>query len=312
MIERTPALRVGVVVVSLAIGAFLFGTQARAAQPECKAINKSEDVSFNSNGYADPLGTAIARAVPGDALKVIGTCVGNFVIDKDLGLEGRPSQKQADTLDGDRTGTVLTIGGGVTVAISNLTITHTDLDATTLAGGIQNSGVLTLSNSTVRENFTLGGGGIHNSGTLTLVNSVVSGNDAAFEGGGISNSGTVVLEDSTVSGNGAQAGGGISNSGTLTLIASTVSGNSAGFGGGIYNFATATLIRSTVSGNSAGFGGGGIRSSGMLSLTDSKVTENTVSPPGQGGGILSSGTLTLHGTNNLCGNTPDDWPGCLP
>ena len=288
MIKRTPTLRVGVVVASLAVGAFVFGAPAGAAQPECKAINKSKDVSFDSNAYADPLGTAIAQAQAGDTLKVIGTCIGNFLIDKDLNLGGRPSEKQVDTLDGNRSGTVLTIGGGVTVAIRNLTITHSDLDPTTLAGGIENSGALTLSNSTVRDNFALGGGGIHNSGALTLINSTVSGNDAAFEGGGISNSGTAALENSTVSGNGAQAGGGISNSGTLTLTNSTVSGNSAGFGGGIFN-----------------------STGGTLSLTDSTVTGNTALV---GGGIYPSGgtTIELHGTNNLCGNTPDDWPGCSP
>ena len=61
------------------------------------------------------------------------------------------------------------------------------------AGGIANSGILSLTNSTVSGNTSgsglnsSSGGGIFNSGTLTLTNSTVSGNSTTFEGGGIGN-----------------------------------------------------------------------------------------------------------------------------
>jgi hypothetical protein len=75
-----------------------------------------------------------------------------------------------------------------------------------------------------------GAGGIRNSGTLTLTNSTVSGNTASGEtsGGGINNSGTLEVTNSTVSGNTALFGSGISNSGTLEVTNSLISGDCSG------------------------------------------------------------------------------------
>jgi hypothetical protein len=156
MIKRIPRLRIGVVIASVLVGAFVFSASANATQPECKAINQTKNLSYKSRAYADPLGTAIAQAEAGDTIKVIGTCHGNFAIDKDLSLAGRASEKQAATLDGNQSGSVLTISGHVTVAINNLTITHGAADA---GAGILNSGTLSLTNSTVSGNTSFFGGG---------------------------------------------------------------------------------------------------------------------------------------------------------
>jgi CSLREA domain-containing protein len=132
------------------------------------------------------------------------------------------------------------------------------------------------------------GGGINNSGTLMLTNSTLSGNSAVFAGGGILNSGTATLTNSTLSDNLATgeggSGGGISNSGTVTLTNSTLSGNSAVIGGGIYNNGTAMLTNSTLSGNLAVFEGGGIYNylgiegtPGTATLTNTIVGGNTLS-----------------------------------
>jgi hypothetical protein len=75
-----------------------------------------------------------------------------------------------------------------------------------------------------------------------------------------------------------------------------------------------TMTDSVVTGNRATGGagvpgqGGGIYNGERLSLTNSSVTGNTASTAG--GGIFNSGIVTLNGTNSLCANTPDDWPGC--
>ena len=104
---------------------------------------------------------------------------------------------------------------------------------------------VTVSKLTIRNGKASFGGGINNSGTLTLTNSTVSGNSAPivdcaprpcirrF----------VVCELSA----GTASGGGIHNSGTLIISNSIISGNHAGsyctetpcsaFGGGIYNHA---------------------------------------------------------------------------
>ena len=124
---------------------------------------------------------------------------------------------------------------------------------------VASSGDLTLHSTTVSggrsEGYPLpGGGGVFNSGMLTLTNSTVSGNSVDFGvGGGVFNSGTT-LTNSTVSGNFVRyfGGGGVFSSGMLTLTNSTVSGNSA-FGGGVYNTGTLTVTRALISGNTAPF-----------------------------------------------------------
>src|SRR5919197_2652757 len=120
-----PRLHVAVVLFALA----LVVSPANAAQPGCKAINKSQDVPYNSDQYVDPLGTAIAQAQTGDTLQVIGTCYGNFRITKDLILKGRPSNRHRDVINGGGSGAVLAIPGAqfphppVSLTLSDVTIT---------------------------------------------------------------------------------------------------------------------------------------------------------------------------------------------
>nr|MDQ3566132.1 hypothetical protein [Pseudomonadota bacterium] len=74
------------------------------------------------------------------------------------------------------------------------------LDSTMVSGGI---------NALDFIPYFPGGGGVYNSGILTLTNSTVSGNSAGEAvGGGVSNSGTATLTHSTVSGNSTGFGGG--------------------------------------------------------------------------------------------------------
>src|SRR4029079_1309846 len=102
---------------------------------------------------------------------------------------------------------VLVVASGITVHISAVTIRNGG--TTGLGGGILNSGVLTLTNSTVSGNsadqLDQHGGGISNAngGTVALTDSIVSGNSAGGDGGGLFNDagGTMTLTNSTVSGN---------------------------------------------------------------------------------------------------------------
>ncbi len=130
--------------------------------------------------------------------------------------------------------------------------------------GIRNHGILTMTDSIVQSNYGLLGGGINNSNMLSLKNSTVSGNSSKYSGGGIHNSGTLELMNSTVKDNQTEGdGGGIETSVfELYITNSTISNNSAGdFGGGLfYAFAKAyrkiNINNSTISGNSADQGGG--------------------------------------------------------
>jgi CSLREA domain-containing protein len=179
------------------------------------------------------------------------------------------------TVSGNSTFPILYVNGGVTAAISGLTVTkgYGVYSINADGGGIINKGTLTLSNSTISGNSggnSGSGAGIANSGALTVINSTFSGNiTAAGFGGGIMNFNTLTVSNSTFSGNSALSGydgGGIHNDGTLTVSNSTFSGNIGGLlggGGGIGNSGTMTLNNSIVSGNSNGNVTGSYNSGGV-------------------------------------------------
>ncbi len=145
---------------------------------------------------------------------------------------------------------IITVDAGRTAGFSGLKISNGN------AGGMINTGTLTVSNSALKGNVAGdAGGGIMNwSGTLTVSASAVSGNSAAV-GGGIFNlfgSAATIQQNSTLSGNSAEDGGGIDNGGTLTvsgsaLTRSTAAGfdfachHFAGKGGGLFSAASGTL-----------------------------------------------------------------------
>lgn len=193
------------------MGSVLAPAASASSPPTCRVDNETRVTDFSSD-TGQALTDAIAAAVAGDQLAAIGTCTGNFTLDKNLTLTGISQKKfPTPTLDGNQAGTTLVVRNA-TVTLTNLTITG---GATIDYGGgiFNNFGTLTLDSSTVSENKAMGrtadGGGIfNNNGTLLLLNSTVSGNTAA---------GTV-----------AEAGGGILNNfGTLTLDNSTVIENTA-------------------------------------------------------------------------------------
>lgn len=198
----------------------------------------------------------------------------------------------------EEAGGALSFDGG-NIQINNSLITGNSSQQN--AGGIENVGVLTISDSTIENNSAIGpyagfgyGGGIRNSATLTLIRSRVSGNTASEDGGGIETTRQLTLIDSEVSGNTAGSfGGGMSVfnlSEPVSLIRSTVSGNTAGnSGGGIFNSGGTISIRdSLVSGNRTDENGGGIfnYNGGVVQLTNSTVSGNEANL--DGGGIANA------------------------
>ena len=170
------------------------------------------------------------------------------------------------------------LGGGIynegTITLSNSTISNNYAE---YGGAIYNPGFIipgyrgpdvlvygsiTVENSTIKHNKATTGGGIYNQGTLSVSNSTISNNYARDYGGGIYNEplGIVAVDYSTISGNQAHFGAGIYNTATLTVGNSTIKHNKAfgielssgsyesGRGGGIYNSSagTATLDYSTI------------------------------------------------------------------
>jgi len=210
---------------------------------------------------------------------------------------------QAHATEGSATDRVFRIrGSDENVTLKDMTIRNGNLGIGYAGGGIDNEGILTLTNCTVSGNSAhYGGGGIWNGGTLTLTDCTVSGNTSNGYGGGINNaygSSTLTLTNCTVSGNTSESysGGGINNEDTLTLTNCTVSGNTAeGSGGGIFNEDILTLTNCTVSENTAvvGYGGGvELRDTGNLYIKNTIVANNTAGADGDD--FSSSNAPTLH------------------
>lgn len=224
-------------------------------------------------------------------------------------------------IDGDRRGRVLFVSADAVAEVRGVTLKNGNGGASFFSsqngGGIQNHGMLTLTETVVSNNTlsasTSRGAGIANFGVLTLLRSAVVNNASLLgseAGGGIYNEGffsgsVLTVSDSTISGNTiASHGGGIFNEGTATIINSTISGNTTntGFGGGITNLhggasftARLTAINSTISGNTSGTAGGGIFNGFITTthLNNVTITKNTAGTSSaasrSGGGINNNG-----------------------
>jgi len=171
------------------------------------------------------------------------------------------------------------------------------------SSAIDNDNVMTVANS-IFSNNTAYGPAIGNTGILTITNTTLSGNNGR-DAGGIVNDGTLIVSDTSFSGNNGWSGGGISNrsDGTLTVAKSTFAGNSAyqsGQGGGIDNFGIAIIANSTFYSNTATSQGGGIYNSATLTMTNATFSGNSAV---QGGGIYVTGTVTATLRNTIVANS---------
>jgi hypothetical protein len=194
-------------------------------------------------------------------------------------------------------------GGGGIFNSGTLTVTNSTLNgnsSVSVGGAIFNlyTGTVTINNSTISDNIANlsggHGGGITNSGIMIVANSTLSGNSAGSQGGGIQLNPypqypcTLEVSNSTITGNLAYDGGGIANNCTLTVNNSTINDNSAARGGGINNgfFGTVVINNSTLSGNSTPCricSGGGIANfGGTVTLNNSALTGNSATADGGG------------------------------
>ena len=147
-------------------------------------------VANTNDSGAGSLRAAIETAAPGDTIvfslnypAIINLTSGSLLINTDITIAG----PGASNLTIDASGNAameraITVGTGVTVSISGVTVTGGRGGGTNLGssansgGGIFNSGRLTLRDAVVSDNSTtsqgIGGGGIFNAGgaTLTLTN----------------------------------------------------------------------------------------------------------------------------------------------
>ncbi len=201
---------------------------------------------------------------------------------------------EAASSSGTATARVLIINAG-TVSLTGLTFRHGNI--ADHRAGIRNSGVLTVTDSTISDNSSISsrhGGGINNTtgSTLVVVRSTFSGNSAS-EGGAIQNRGSATITNSTFSGNSASnSGGGLDNiSGTSVVTNSTFTSNSAGSGGGIFNiFGSVTITNTIVFGNT----GSSLREdcfSGITSGGHNLVGIGTGCPTGGTGDVATANAM---------------------
>jgi hypothetical protein len=205
------------------------------------------------------------------------------------------------TVSGNYSVGVLSVSSGVTATLSGLTISNGSAGG----AGIDNSGTLTVTGSTIDDNhsgFYGNGGGIYNAGRMTLADSTVASNFVApyGAGGGLYNAGTMTITNSTVAGNGVDgygAGGGLYNAGQTTVTDSTFAGNwgrfTGGIGSGSSSGATLTLTDSTIVNNSAEAGAGGLGIAGTAVIANCTIAGN-FAPLGGGGLTVGYGcTVTI-------------------
>ncbi len=186
-------------------------------------------------------------------------------------------------------------GGAIYVAGSATAV----LDAVNLTqnsggygGGIENSGVLTLTNSLLSDNSVSGsGGGLWNISGMAFVQRTTFSNNTAGEGGAINTYGSaLVMESVNLTNNVANSshGGGLYHGGGTAFVANaTISGNQAtatgGNGGGVYQNAddNLTLTNVTLVGNQAAQFGGGLYHYGRYAIIAyATIGDNTAGAAG--------------------------------
>lgn len=193
----------------------------------------------------------------------INLSLGQLVINRALAIDGA----NRITIDGNKKSRVIEVQSGTTdspVLLNGLTIQG---GRATNGGGIYNSGVLTITNSTITDNHGreshMGlGAGIYSVGFLTVDGCTISDNaDVVLGGGGIAAEGTLIVKNSLITRNSAgyrkgsdgmdrplhTTGGGIYHSnGELFIENSIISENK---GGGMIVASTGVVKDSTISGN---------------------------------------------------------------
>ncbi len=158
---------------------------------------------------------------------------------------------------------VLSVGINGKLNLSGLTVQNGRCNGSCEApvssgGGINNAGVLLLTDVVISSNRADNGGGIYSIGEVTVVNSVFNENQANAFGGGLYNGTKVlIIANSTFFGNSAASGfgGGLYNSsGAVQPSNSTFSGNGANTGGAIFIQGGTLALKNTILANSTAGG----------------------------------------------------------
>ncbi|MGC2474197.1 MAG: choice-of-anchor Q domain-containing protein [Candidatus Sulfotelmatobacter sp.] len=302
-------------VVPLLIALIMLSSPALASTWYVNGVSGDDGNNCKTKATAcATIGHAISLAASGDTIQIAAaTYQENLSIPFNLTLNGI---KAATTIvDGTNTANVFTVGAGISLRLSNLTIKNGV--GYSGGGGVNNAGTLTVSKSNFYTNTALSGGAILNTGTVTLSNSNLSGNSPYFFGhsascGAIDNRSTMTIRNSTFysnyANNNSTSGGAICNGGTLTITGTTFStnssqGNNGGYGGAIYTYAgTLSVTNSTFYLNSATTSGGAIYSQGGTVQVSNSTFGINAENIGGGGALANTGS-TFVMQNSIVANS---------
>jgi hypothetical protein len=282
-------------------------TSLRAAVMEANALGGSHQIFLEGGQFNLSL----------EGIDEDGAQRGDLDITSNLQIFGSSSFSTLTTIiDAQHIDRVFEVLPGAFLQLQEIEIRGGDLRGRGDGAAIRiDSGNLLANFVSITGNRASNGGAIFNNmGFVQIFDSAVSNNQAEggpgfSQGGAIdSNGGTVTITRSAIHDNRAQgAGGGIAVSGgTLDITNSTIAQNavgdpqtSSGDGGGIFIQAgvNATLLASTVAFNSAGNEGGGIWTSGGLTLERTLLSNNMTNSGMGPEGFFSSGTITSNGHN---------------
>jgi hypothetical protein len=271
------------------------------------------------------------------------TLTSTITISNDTTIDGTG---ETVTISGGNTVGVFIVPTGVKLNLHNLTIANAFSNDPLLSAITNNSGTLTVTNSTLSGNdgaiannsgtltvtnstfsgnysfYSYASAIANNSGTVTVTNSSLSGNLPYFLGGGAitNDNGTMRVIESTFSGNQSatlyEAGAITNENGTLIVTNSTFSGNVGGVSGDISNFATTAVTNSTFSGSGAA---AEIDRVGIINNSGTLTLQNSIVASSKGGNCyIVAGALIDGGgnlvTDNTCGTilqSPDPLLGPL-
>lgn len=174
-------------------------------------------------------------------------------------------------------------------------------------GGISSYGNLTLESVIIRNNrsekdqFSNGGfgGGVYSDrafgagGVVTIRNSTIRDNSAEYGSGVV---GEFVITNSHILYNRSTLSGGVVGHGSIDR--SVISGNRGSFGAGFSG--GGSITNTTISSNISDYTGGGVRANDDLTITNSTISGNTTAL--NGGGIFIEGGLVTISGSTISGN----------
>ena len=252
----------------------------------------------------------------------------NFPGPIEITLESRAGVNTVLSLDG--TGSMFTVGSGVTLILENVTLQGTvgNNNALVVVGNgsslVMNDGSLITGNINPSDLLANRGGGVRvNPGGVFVLDGGEISDNIAHEGGGVFNQGSFVMYDGVIRNNIVQgtnaAGGGVSNrgTGTFTMRDGEISGNTALWGGGVASWHGGNFVMEggIIYNNDGSTGGGGAFAGGggTFTMQDGYIRGNRSVGTGtsNGGGVAVSGgapgamdwgIFIMHG-GKISGNT---------